>query len=109
MFNGKTASPSTSDDAHSDNSVTYLITHLLQPLLAIISRIYANYDQVYRPKGPMSDDLCWASLNFLKKYLELAKVFEELGRYYFREFSSVATNTLIIIDYDIRTFYKRVV
>lgn len=109
LFNGKSHHKANSEETQSDNSVSYLISHLLQPLMGIIERIQANYDEVYRPKGEMTADLCWASLNFLKKYLELAKVFEELGRYYFKEFSAVAVSTLTVIDYDIRTFYKRVV
>lgn len=60
-----------------------MIGHLILPLMAIFERIRANYDEVYCLNRPMNDDLCWASLNFLKKYLELSKSFEELGRYYY--------------------------
>lgn len=31
---------------------------------------------VYRTKTPMNIELCWATLNLLKRYTEFAKVFE---------------------------------
>lgn len=70
MFSGKSHQCYSSESSlRNDNSVSYLINHLLHPLLGIVSKINANYDEVYRPNQEMNDDLCWATLNLLKKYL----------------------------------------
>jgi len=37
----------------------------------------------------MNEELCWATINFLHKFGDLHKSFEEIGRYYFVEFVRV--------------------
>lgn len=53
--------------------------------------------------------MCWASLNLLKKYTEISKVYEEIGRYYIDEFSETVCYVLTVLDFDIKNLYKRVV
>lgn len=79
------------------------------PLLGIISRIQTNYDHVYRPGGELSREQCWATLNFLHKFGEFHKSFEEIGRYYETDLVSFVFETLKVIDFDIRVLYRRVV
>jgi hypothetical protein len=109
LINGKKPTEQHKHSEGKPNCAGYLVHHLLLPLLALIERIQANYHQVYRPKGEMNDELCWASLNFLHKYGDFHRSFEEIGRYYSEEFVDTIFETLNVIDFDIRILYKKVV
>ena len=49
----------------------------------------------------MDSDTCWATLNLLKKYAELSRVIEEIGRYY-TDYKDAIVCTIRVLSLDIR-------
>ena len=50
VLNGNNSSGKKKGKKEKQNDGSYLVQTILQPLLALISRIVACYDQVYRPQ-----------------------------------------------------------
>ena len=109
VLNGINSSGKKKGKKEKPNHGSYLVQTILQPLLALISRIVACYDQVYRPQQEMDEHSCWATLNFLNKIGEFHKNFQEVGRYYNGEFGEVIYETVKVLYYDIRILYRKMV
>ena len=56
---------------------------------------------VYRTKQPMNIELCWATLNLLRRYTDFAKVYEEFGRYYLEQYDALIVSMTKVLNYDL--------
>jgi len=63
-----------------------------------------SYDGVYRPSKHLEMDYhrCWATLNLLRKFLEIAPGIEEIGRYFYKEYGASMIYLIKVIDGDIQ-------
>jgi len=51
---------------------------------------------------------CWATLNILKKFVDLSPSVEEIGRYYFKEYAQAIVCLIKVINNDIQKLYRRI-
>lgn len=75
-FNGHSRSSQKNHHLENENQGSFLVHNVIQPLLSLISRIIACYDQVYRPTEKINDEMSWAIMNFLNKIGDFHRAFE---------------------------------
>jgi hypothetical protein len=65
---------------------TLLLVKIVNPIFQLQERLIFSYDLAYRPHSSMEMDLnmCWATINLLRKFMDISSGMEEIGRYYFK-------------------------
>lgn len=72
------------NDNKEENGPSLFMGRILLPLLQLQERIIYSYELVYHPQTEMEVSGCWATLNLLRKFVEISPDLEEIGRYYFK-------------------------
>jgi len=85
--------------------VSYLLGKLVLPLLHIEEKVLYTHEIIYRPKTKMDAETCWATLNLLKKYSELGRAIEEIGRYY-KEYMVAMVCIIRVLSVDIKVMVR---